>query len=257
METPTGTTAIVRDVPSTFHRAIRPDDSDQPIDVVLARKQHEAYCGALEATGLDLLRVEADDRYPDCLYVEDTALVVGESAFIAPMAALSRRGESVGVEARLRETKRVQYLAPPATLDGGDVLRIDRHIFVGLSQRTNVHAADQLRATLRGEGYEVTSVSVRNILHLKSACTYLGSGTVVMIPNYLDEQPFAGYQKIPVPVEEAHGANCLAINGVVLVPAGAPETRARIEEIGFVTEEIDISESRKAGGGLTCSSIVF
>jgi len=257
METPTGTTAIVRGVPNTFHSAIRPESSAEPIDIRLAEIQHEAYCRALSSAGLELVRVEADDRYPDCLYVEDTALVVGDSAFISPMAAESRRGESDDVEAKLRELKNVQHLAPPATLDGGDVLQIGHRIFVGLSQRTNSHAADQLRTVLQPEGYEINPVNVRDILHLKSACTYLGNDAVVVLPGHLDERPFHEFRTVRVEAEEAHAANCLAINGVVLVPAGAPKTSAKIEEVGFVTEEIDISESRKAAGGLTCSSIVF
>lgn len=257
MEAPTGTTAIVRGVPNTFNLAIRPDGSAQPIDVRLAAMQHEAYCHSLEETGLDLIRIDADDRYPDCCYVEDTAIVVGDRAFIAPMAAESRRGESDAVEAKLREFKHVHRLAPPAFLDGGDVLQVDRRIFVGVSQRTNALAVDQLRAALRPEDYEITLVNVGDILHLKSACTYLGADTVVMLAGQLDERPFDSFRKVSVPPEEAHAANCLAINGVVLIPAGAPETRGKIEEIGFETKEIDISESRKAAGGLSCSSIVF
>ena len=257
MEAPRGTTAIVRGVPNTFNLAIRPDSSSRQIDVRLARRQHEAYCHSLEGTGLDLIRIDADDRYPDCCYVEDTAIVVGDRAFIAPMAAESRRGESEAVEAKLRELKHVHHLAPPAFLDGGDVLQVDRRIFVGLSQRTNRLAVDQLRAALQPENYEITLVNVRDILHLKSACTYLGGDTVVMLAGRLDEQPFASFRKVSVPPEEAHAANCLAINGVVLIPAEAPETKGKIEEIGFETEEIDISESRKAAGGLSCSSIVF
>jgi len=257
METPTGTTAIVRGVPSTFHLAIRPDGSAQAIDVRLAETQHEAYCRALSSTGLELIRIDADDRYPDCCYVEDTAIVVGDKAFIAPMAAESRRGESDAVGAKLREFKHVHHLAAPAMLDGGDVLQVGRRVFVGLSQRTNRHAADQLRIALHQEGYEVMPVNVRGILHLKSACTYLGGDTVVMLADHLDEQPFASLQKIQVAPEEAHAANCLALNCVVLVPTGAPQTRARIREKGFETVEIDISESKKAAGGLTCCSIIF
>ena len=257
METPTGTTAIIRGVPNTFHLAIRPDGTAQPIDVRLAETQHEAYCRALSSMGLDLLRIDADDRYPDCLYVEDTAIIVGDKAFISLMAAESRRGESDAIAAKLSEFKLVHHLTPPARLDGGDVLQVDQCIYVGLSQRTNAQAIDQLRTALQPEDYEIIPVSVHGILHLKSACTYLGDGTVVMLDGHLDERPFRNFRKVPVPPAEAHAANCLALNDVVLVPAEAPETRAKIEEIGFETEEIDLSESRKAAGGLTCSSIVF
>ncbi len=257
MDTPMGTRAIVRAVPGTFDQAIRPDAVAEPIDIRLAKSQHEAYCRTLEGVGLDLVRIEADDRYPDCCFVEDTAIVVAESAFIAPMAARSRRGESDAVEAKLREFKTVRHLSPPATLDGGDVLKIEGRIFVGLSERSNGHSVDQLRRELQSRGYEIVPVNVRGILHLKSACTYLGSDTVVMRAGHLDDGPFANLQKIYVEPEEAHAANCLAVNGAVLVPAGAPRLRLGIEDRGFETVEVDISESRKAAGGLTCSSIIF
>ncbi|MGD2216922.1 MAG: arginine deiminase family protein [Gemmatimonadales bacterium] len=257
MRTPSGKQAIVRGVPGTFDRAITPGEPGEPIDVERAREQHERYCRTLEELGLTLIRIAADDRFPDCPFVEDTALVLGDRAIIAAPGAETRRGETAAVEEILADLKTVHRIAGPATLDGGDVLRIDNRLYVGLSTRTTRLAAEQLARLLGDAGYEIVPVAVSGILHLKSACTYLGDGAIVHLPGHLDEDLFARYDRITVPADEAHAANCLSINGVALVPAGAPGTRRKIEAAGFDTLEIDISESHKAGGGLTCASIVF
>lgn len=257
MRTPSGTQAIVRGVPGTFDRAITPRGSTEPIDVERAREQHERYCQALEELGLTLIRIAADDRFPDCPFVEDAALVLGDRAIITAPGAETRRGETDAVEEALKNLKEVHHIRAPATLDGGDVLVIDDHLYVGLSSRTTSLAVGQLGQILADTRYEVIPVEVSGILHLKSACTYLGGDAIVHLPGHLDDDVFARYERITVPGNEAHAANCLSINGTVLVPAGAPETRGRIEAAGFNTQEIDISESHKAGGGLTCSSIIF
>ncbi len=257
MQTPSGRYALVRGVPETFERAISPGAATAPIDVARARRQHARYCEALESLGLKLVRVAADDRYPDCPFVEDTALVLGDLAVITAPGAQSRRGETAAVEEALRRYTRTRRIEAPTTLDGGDVLRIGDRLLVGQSGRTSRDAVAQLRAMLAGDGYEIVPLEVREVLHLKSACTHLGGETIVYLPGHLDERPLARYEKISAPRHEAHAANCLAVNGAVLLPAGAPQTRRRIEEAGFETIEIDISEAHKAGGGLTCSSIIF
>ena len=244
-------------MPGTFDRAIQPGSPTQSIDVQVAKRQHERYCAALESAGLELTSIEPDDRYPDCCYVEDTAVVVGEKAIVAAMAAPSRRGEAAAVEEELRDHKEVHHISPPATLDGGDVLRIGQRIFVGLTRRTNQLAADQLRGVLEPDGYEVVQVAVRDVLHLKSACTHVGEDVILFLPGHLDKKPFARYRRNIVPADEAHAANCLSVNGRVLIPTHAPRTRAQIEALGFQTMELEISESRKAAGLLTCSSIIF
>jgi dimethylargininase len=252
----TGTSAIVRDVPNCFDRAIQPDGA-LPIDVELAKQQHHLYCSALEELGLSLIPIEPDDALPDSCYVEDTAIVIGDHAVIANPGADSRRPETSAVEDVLRQHKAISRIEHPATLDGGDVLMIENRLYVGLSGRTGRPAIEQLRRILEGQDIEVIPVTVDGILHLKSACTYLGNDTIAWLPGHLDELPFSRYKVIQVPTAESHAGNCLAVNGRVMVPAGAPKTREEIEAAGFDTLEIDISESRKAGGGLTCSSIVF
>jgi dimethylargininase len=257
VKTPIGTYAVVRGVPRTFDQAITPTAPGEPIDVSLAREQHFAYCSALEAAGLRLIRILSDDRLPDCVFVEDTAVVAGEKVVIAAMAPESRRGETAAVERRLGDFMNIDRIEPPATLDGGDVLRIGERIFVGLSERTNRHAVEQLRSILGPDGYEVIEVGVRDVLHLKSACTHVGDDLILWRPGYLEEDVFKAYRKIVVPEDEPHAANCVSVNGRVLIPAGAPQTRAMLREHGCTLIEIEISESRKAAGLLTCSSIIL
>lgn len=257
MDTPSATHALVREVPDTFDRAITPALPAEPIDVERARQQHRDYCLVLEGLGLTLVRVAADDHFPDCPFVEDTALLLGDKVIITAPGAEARRGEVVAVEEALREYGEVYRIEAPATLDGGDVLRIADSLYVGLSRRTNVHAVEQLRAIAGADGYRIVTVQVREVLHLKSACTYLGGNVIVWLDGHLDEPGFARFRKITVPRAESHAANCLAVNGTVLVPSGAPQTRARIESLGFNTVEVEMSETRKAGGGLTCSSVIF
>lgn len=260
MRTPIATRAIVRDVPATFDRAIRPDPATDRIDVERARQQHRRYCAALEELGLKLIRLAADDRFPDSPFVEDTAVVIGGLAVLARPGATARRGEVAAVAEAMAATPSldVQMLEPPATLDGGDVLVIGDRVFVGRSGRTNRDGARQLGAILAARSIELETVTVRDILHLKSACTHLGDDTILWLEGHVDgEELLRDRNCIVVPADERHAANCLAVNGRVLVPADAPDTRAAIEAAGFDTIEVDISESVKAGGGLTCSSIVF
>ncbi len=257
METPSGSHALVRGVPRTFDRAIRPPGRHEPIDVARAREEHRSYCRALRDLGLSLIEIDADDRYPDCCFVEDTAVVLGDRAIIAAMAPSTRRGETDAVASRLREHRRLHYLEPPACLDGGDVVQIGSALFVGLSQRTNAQAIQQLSDALADTDLKVIPVEVRDVLHFKTACTYLGGNVILLLPGHLEEERLAAYEKIYVPAEEAHAANCVSINRRVLVPSAAPRTRARIQQLGLRTVEIDISECIKAGGRLSCSSIIW
>ncbi|NIR42931.1 MAG: hypothetical protein GWN99_03475 [Gemmatimonadetes bacterium] len=260
MRTPTGTHAIVRGVPATFDRAIQAYGPARPIDVERARDQHARYCAALEELGLELIPVPADDRFPDCPFVEDTAVVIGDLAVLARPGADSRRGEvaAVGEALAARPSLDVRMLLPPATLDGGDVLAIGDRVYVGLSDRTNQDGADRLAEILAERSIDVEPLVVRDVLHLKSACTYLGDDTILWLPGHVEgDELLRDRTVIEVSADERHAANCLAMNGRVLVPKGAPRTRSALEAAAFDTIEIDMTESVKAGAGLTCSSIVF
>lgn len=249
--------AVVRGVSANYDQCIKPKGHNSRIDLQLAREQHLKYCLTLQQLGLTLLTVDADDRLPDCCFVEDTAIIVGETAIITHMEASSRALETKEVKKLLASYKTTKEILSPGFIDGGDVLKINNKIYIGLSERTNLHAVEQVKALVADEGYEVIPVEIKETLHLKTACTYLGDGCIIMAPGCFEKNIFSGYRKIVVAREEAYSANCLAVNGKVVVPNGYPRSRECIEKEGFATFEVDISEFRKGNGGLTCLSILF
>jgi len=247
--------AIVRPVPESYDRCVRTNNEE--IDVALAKKQHAEYCSILKQLGLTLITVKADNTLPDSCFVEDTAVILGEKAIICNMKVKSRTKEAVEVAKALEKLKETHYIKPPATMDGGDVLRVEDKVFVGLTARTNLEAANQLRRTLAKSDFEIVPVKVHDVLHLKSACTYLGKGFVIFSEGRFDADILRDYRKIVAPMGEEYAADCLAVNGTVIVAKGHPKTRRLIEKAGFSTWELDVSEFCKGDGALTCLSILF
>jgi len=247
--------ALVRPVPESYNDCMR--SNREQIDVALARKQHTEYCSTLEQLGLKLIPVSADDTLPDSCFVEDTAVIFGEKAVICNMKTKPRVKEVVEVAKVLGKMKETHYIKPPATIDGGDILKVQDTVFVGLTSRTNLHAVKQLERILAKSDFEIIPVKVYNVLHLKSACTYLGDNHVAVAEGYFDTDLLRNYKKIVVPKGEEYAADCLAVKGTVLVAKGYPKTGRLIEEAGFSTKELDVSEFRKGDGALTCLSILF
>ena len=247
--------AIVRPVPESYSRCVRTNNEE--IDVALAKKQHAEYCSTLEQLGLKLITVSADNTLPDSCFVEDTAIVLGEKAVICNMKVKSRVKEVVEVAKALGKLKETCYIKPPATIDGGDVQRMENTVFVGLTARTNLEAANQLRRIGAESDFKIVPVRVHNVLHLKSACTYLGDNCVILSEGHFDTGILRDYRKVVVPKGEEYAADCLAVNGTVLVAKGHPKTKRLIEKAGFSTKELDVSEFRKGDGALTCLSILF
>ena len=257
MEMLAGTHAIVRGVANTFDKCLRSPHSRGRIDVDLARRQHGAYCEILKQLDLALIEIEPDDRFPDCCFVEDTAIVTRDKAIITSMGAESRVGEGAEVRKRLETHKEIHEIKRPGSIDGGDVIVINQSIYIGVGERTNEAAIEQIRSILCASEYEIVPVKISGILHLKSACTYIGDNHVVMIPGHFDEEIFAGYQAIIVPKHEAYAANCLSVNGKVLISKGYPRTKKLIEDRCFETVDLEMSEFRKGHGALTCLSKIF
>jgi len=253
MDTPKAEYALVRPVPDSYDRCIR--TSTEKINVPLAKKQHKEYCKALKELGLKLIWVKGDNSLPDSCFIEDTAVIFGKKAVICNMKMKSRAKEIIEVAKVLRKLKKTYSIRFPATIDGGDVLQIEDKVFVGLTTRTNMHAVTQLREILRDDELEVIPIKIDGIVHLKSACTYLGSGYVTLSKGYFDEEIFRDYNKVIVPKEESYAANCLAINGTVLMAKWYSKTRKLIEKEGFTVKELEMSEFRKGDGALTCLSI--
>jgi dimethylargininase len=247
--------AIVRPVPDSYDRCIR--TNREKIDVALAKRQHAEYCRTLQKLGLSLTWIRGDNALPDSCFVEDTAVVFGEKAVICNMAAKSRANEVAEVAKAMSELKETYRIKPPATIDGGDVLRVDDRVLVGISARTNLHAVRQLKKILENSRMKVVPVKVHNVLHLKSACTYLGNGVVILSRGCFDAKVLQGLGKIFVPKGEDYAADCLAVSGTVLIAKGHAETRKLVEKEGFRVEELEISEFRKGDGALTCLSILL
>jgi dimethylargininase len=226
-----------------------------PIDYERAASQHRAYEECLRALGARVVSLAALRDLPDSVFVEDPAVVLDEVAVIARPGAASRRPEAEAIAAALAPLRPLARIEAPATLEGGDVIRAGRELYVGLSQRTNCEGIAQL-ATIAGPyGYSVTAVEVRGCLHLKSGACYLGRQTMLANRGWIDAAAFAGYRVVEVAEEWA--ADVLAIGDAILMPAGFPKTAAVLEREGFTVRTVDVSELQKAEAGVTCMSLIL
>jgi dimethylargininase len=249
--------AITRPVSGSLARCEISFIPREPIDLVAARRQHAAYEAALEQLGAHLVRLPPADELPDAVFVEDAAIVLDELAVIPHMGAASRRRETVEVARCLAGYRTLHRLEPPATLDGGDVMRVERTLYVGLTARTNRQAVDQLRRIVEPAGYRVMTMVPIGCLHLKSACTYLGRGMVLANPEWIDLACVEGVEIVPVAPDEPFGANALAVAGALVYPNDFPATRVALEELGFDVVALDNRELRKAESAMTCMSLIF
>jgi dimethylargininase len=250
-------TAITRAVsPAIVHCELSFIDR-KPIDLARAQEQHRAYEKLLEKLGASVISLPAERELPDSMFVEDPAMVLDELAVILPLGTETRRREAPSLAQALSKFRNLEYVTLPGTLEGGDVLRIGRKLFVGLTKRSNTEGIRQLAAILAPYNYEVLAVPVTGCLHLKSAVTSLGRNTLLANRPWFDTAAFAGYEWIDVDPAEPHAANALALGDTIIFPASFPRTRARIEARGFHVTPLDISELQKAESGLTCSSLLF
>jgi len=229
----------------------------QEIDLAVANHQHTQYEACLAELGASVVSLPAEPDYPDSVFVEDPAVVVDEVAVMTRMGALSRRGESDSLAHALAPYRELRWLREPATLEGGDVMRIGRSLYVGVSHRTNRAGIEQLAGELSPLGYSVTPVTVRGALHLKTACCSLGDGAILANRAWLDLEPLRQYRIIDVAPGEGRAANVLSIGGSVIVPACFPRTAEILARAGYKVRSLDVSELMKAEAGVTCSSLIF
>jgi len=222
-----------------------------------ARAQHHAYEALLAKHGARVISLPEEKDLPDSMFVEDPAIVLDEVAIICPLGTETRRKEAPSLAAALERYRKLAYVKLPGTLEGGDVLRVGRKIYVGLTDRTNAEGIRQLAEIVGSYGYDLTVVPVTGCLHLKSAVTHLGKSVLLGNREWFRWQRLQGFDWVDVDPAEPHAGNALAIGDVVIFPASSPKTRARIGAKGFRVESLDIFELQKAESGLTCSSLLF
>ena len=228
-----------------------------PIDVSRALAQHRAYQDVLRGAGIRLLELPEDPSLPDGVFVEDTAVVLDELAVIAAPAPPSRRGEWQAVEAALRSFRPLVRIPDSACLEGGDVVRLGRTLYVGQGGRTGEAGLQALEAIVCSLGYSVVPVRLGGCLHLKSAFSALDGQTLLVNRAWLDASALAGPRLVDAPADESWGPNVLSLPGVMLVSATCPQTVKLLRSLGHPAVALDVSELHKAEGGLTCMSLVF
>lgn len=247
--------ALTRDVSPQIAHCELSFKSRERIDYRLAVAQHELYCRLLEELGLKVVRLPADPACPDCCFVEDAAVVLDELAVIASMGTPARRTELPPVEAELARHRRLAHVRLPATLEGGDVLRVGKTLFAGLTKRTNAEGVGALRALVAPLGYEVIAVEVKGCLHLKSAVTAVDDETLLANVAWVDPHAFPKLDVLPA--TEPDAANVLRIGRTVLVHSGFQRTGDLLARRGLSVRTLNVSEFLKAEAGVTCKSILF
>jgi dimethylargininase len=229
----------------------------QPIDLALAARQHEAYRSMLARAGARVVVLETNLAHADAVFVEDTAIVLDEVAVLTSMGAPSRRDEPRGIEPELRRHRaEIVRIEAPATIEGGDVLRVGRTIFVGATARTNSAGIDALEAVARRFGYALRRVRVDGCLHLKTACTALPDGSLLVSARWVDARDLEGFPIVHVADDEPDAANVALVNARVLGAAGHPRTLDLLRARGLDVDAVDLSEFAKAEGCVTCLSIL-
>lgn len=251
------TQAILRKPCPEFTNGITTASLGAP-DYVTAMAQHEQYAATLRTCGLNIHMLEAYHRYPDSVFIEDVALCTPHCAIITRPGALSRQGETQGMDTVLSQYyEHIEYLAGPGTLEAGDVMMVGSHYYIGLSKRTNGAGVTQLTAILEKYGMTASVVPLRTMLHLKTGVSYLENNTLLVYGEFAQHPTFSAFRCIEVDAEEAYAANSLWINDRVLVPAGHPKTAQKIADAGYEVILVEVSEFQKLDGGLSCLSLRF
>ncbi len=249
--------AIVRLPCPELGRGITTAGLGEP-DYDLALQQHYSYIKALESCGLTVTVLPSDSRFPDSVFIEDVALCTPRCAVVTRPGAPTRRDETDGIRAVLESFfESVEEITAPGTVEAGDIMMVRDHFYIGISERTNLQGAVQLIGILNKYGLTGSTVALRTMLHLKTGVNYLDKKTILITGEFLSHSTFQHFHRIKVDPEEAYAANSLYINGTVLVPAGFPKTRQKIDSAGYPVLLVDISEFRKLDGGLSCLSLRF
>jgi dimethylargininase len=252
--------AIVRLPSENFADGLTSVDLGVPV-FEKALVQHRAYCEALVRCGLELIELEADAKYPDSTFVEDTAVLAEGVCVVTRPGAESRRGEVLSMASALAKYyDRLDRVEPPGTVDGGDVCQIGEHFLIGISDRTNEEGARQLAKYLGAAGYTSENIDIRGmdgLLHLKSGISTLGENRLLVTDALAGEKALEAYELVRVPQGEEYAANCIRVNDHLLIAAGFPGSKAILSGLAYKLIELEMSEFQKMDGGLSCLSLRF
>jgi dimethylargininase len=238
-------------------RGLRTHIARLPVDYDAALLQHAAYCQMLRDCGAHVVTLDINRDWPDSTFIEDTAVVLDEVAVLASMGTEARRGEVAGLEPELKKYRELHRIEPPATLEGGDVLRVGRKVLVGVSSRTNLAGVHAFETIVRRYGYQVSPVPVSRCLHLKSACTALPDGSLLVNPSWLDTSTLRPFAVVPIPEAEPVAANTLSVGETICLAVSHTKTAELLRQRGFAVRTIQVSEFAKLEGGVTCLSLRF
>ena len=223
-----------------------------------AIKQHDSYIEALKKCNVKVKVLEANEQYPDSCFVEDVAVCTNKFAMITSPGAKTRKGEENEIIEVLKGYyENLEYIKSPGTLEGGDVMMVGNHYYIGLSERTNAAGAQQLIDALEKYGIEGSVIKLKEMLHLKTGLAYLEDNVLLVAGEFIEHEAFKDYKKIVIDEEEGYSANCIRVNDYVLVPEGYPNTKKNIEAAGLKVMTVDTSEYKKVDGGLSCLSLRF
>ena len=257
MSTPLITAGLARQVSRSLPDCTLLHLARTEFDPALARRQHALYVSALESVGVRMMVLPELPDLSDATFVEDVAVILDELAVVCRLGTASRISEAEAIAPEVSKFRPVHKIISPGTLEGGDVLRIGRTLFVGVSSRSNQEGIRQLEEIVTPSGYQVIRIAIRGCLHLKTAATAPVEGLLIANPDWIDLSSFGGLEILTVPAGEPWGANTLAVNGTVFVAGSAPETARRLQNKGLTVRSLDISELQKAEAGLTCLSVLF
>ena len=249
--------AITRRVSPSINQCELTHIARESIDYERAYVQHKQYEDALRSLGMDVISLDAERDLPDSVFVEDVALVLDECAIMLNPGAASRRPEVASVEKALSPYREIYRIQPPATVDGGDILRVDKTIYVGLSSRSTGDAIAQIKAILEPHNYKVRGVRVTGCLHLKSAVSQISNDTLLINPEWVSKDDFPGIDFIEVDPSEPYAANAVLVDDTIIYPSSFPKTKAKLETAGIDLLVVEADELAKAEGAVTCCSLIF
>jgi len=227
-------------------------------DYTLACEQHQDYINALKECGLQVTELPALEDYPDSCFVEDVALLTPNCAILTLPGAESRRGEVLHIEEAIKAFyTNIEHIDVPGHVEGGDIMMVAGHFYIGLSARTNEQGASQLIDILRKNEMSGSMVEMSELLHLKTGLSYLEHNHLLTFGEMHKHPDFAKFNRIEIDKNEDYAANCVWINGTVLVPKGFPKALEAVQQLGYKTREVSMSEFQKLDGGLSCLSLRF